>query len=140
MHWWDGFVIGLANPGFLLAGLAGSVDTLGPKWAAAIWFSLCRSLGSLQAYIYAEPATMFPTKSGGLSMYAMEGWRKYFSAAGPDRDVRLLVRVVERARHLRRHHRHPADRPLLAAPRCRRDHVSFFDVTWAARDRRASAS
>ncbi len=82
MHWWDGFVIGLANPGFLLAGLAGSVDTLGPKWAAAIWF-LSALLGSLQAYIYAEPATMFPTKSGGLSMYAMEGWRKYFSAAGP---------------------------------------------------------
>ena len=82
MHWWDGFVIGLANPGFLLAGLAGSVDTLGPKWAAAIW---CASalLGALQAYIYAEPATMFPDKSGGLSMYAKEGWRKYFSLAGP---------------------------------------------------------
>src|SRR5689334_3624840 len=82
MHWWDGFVIGLANPGFLLAGLAGSVDTLGPKWAAAIW---CASalLGALQAYIYAEPATMFPDKSGGLSMYAHEGWRRYFSLAGP---------------------------------------------------------
>ncbi len=82
MHWWDGFVIGLANPGFLLAGLAGSVDTLGPKWAAAIWFASAL-LGALQAYIYAEPAAMFPDKSGGLSMYAKEGWRKYFSLAGP---------------------------------------------------------
>ncbi len=82
MRWWDGFVVGLCNPGFLLAGLAGSVDVLGPKWAAIIWFS-SSIVGALQAYIYAEPATMFPDKSGGLSMYAKEGWRKYFSLAGP---------------------------------------------------------
>ena len=82
MRWWDGFVVGLCNPGFLLAGLAGSVDTLGPKWAAIIWFS-SSIVGALQAYIYAEPATMFPDKSGGLSMYAKEGWRKHFSLAGP---------------------------------------------------------
>jgi amino acid transporter len=82
MRWWDGFVVGLANPGFLLAGLAGSVVTLGPKWAAVIWFASA-IVGALQAYVYAEPAAMFPDKSGGLSMYAKEGWRKYFSLAGP---------------------------------------------------------
>jgi amino acid transporter len=82
MRWWDGFVVGLCNPGFLLVGLAGSVDTLGPKWATIIWFT-SSIVGALQAYIYAEPATMFPDKSGGLSMYAKEGWRKYFSLAGP---------------------------------------------------------
>ena len=82
MRWWDGFIIGLANPGFLLAGLAGSVVTLGPKWAAIIWFSSA-VVGALQAYVYAEPAAMFPDKSGGLSMYAKEGWRKHFSLAGP---------------------------------------------------------
>ena len=26
---------------------------------------------------------MFPDKPGGLSVYAREGWRKYFSFAGP---------------------------------------------------------
>ncbi|MEA2468849.1 MAG: hypothetical protein QOJ57_2975, partial [Thermoleophilaceae bacterium] len=82
MRWWDGFIIGLANPGFLLAGLAGSVVTLGPKWAAIIWFSSA-IVGALQAYVYAEPAAMFPDKSGGLSMYAKEGWRRHFSLAGP---------------------------------------------------------
>jgi amino acid transporter len=82
MHWWDGFVVGLCNPGFLLVGLAGSVDTLGPKWAAIIWFT-SSIVGALQAYVYAEPAAMFADKSGGLSMYAKEGWRKYFSLAGP---------------------------------------------------------
>ena len=82
MRWWDGFVIGLANPGFLLVGLAGSVVTLGPKWATIIWFSSA-VVGALQAYVYAEPAAMFPDKSGGLSMYAKEGWKKHFSLAGP---------------------------------------------------------
>ncbi len=40
-------------------------------------------IGALQAYVYAEPAAMFPDKPGGLSVYAREGWRKYFSLAGP---------------------------------------------------------
>ena len=40
-------------------------------------------IGALQAYIYCEPAAMFPDKPGGLSVYAREGWRKYFSFAGP---------------------------------------------------------
>ena len=82
MRWWDGFVVGLACPGFLLAGLAGSVATVGPAWAATLWFASA-VVGTLQAYVYAEPAAMFPDKPGGLSMYAMEGWRKYFSLAGP---------------------------------------------------------
>ena len=82
MRWWDGFVVGLACPGFLLAGLAGSVNNLGPKWAAIIWFGSA-IVGALQAYVYAEPAAMFPDKAGGLSMYAKEGWKRHFSLAGP---------------------------------------------------------
>ncbi|HVG89710.1 MAG TPA: amino acid permease, partial [Gaiellales bacterium] len=82
IRWYDGFVIGLANPGFQLVGLAFSVTALGAKVAAIVWFiSAC--IGALQAYIYAEPAAMFPDKPGGLSVYAREGWRKYFSLAGP---------------------------------------------------------
>ncbi len=82
MRWWDGFVVGLACPGFLLAGLWGSVAWLGPQWAAVLWFSSAL-VGTLQAYVYAEPAAMFPDKAGGLSMYAKEGWRKHFTLAGP---------------------------------------------------------
>jgi amino acid transporter len=40
-------------------------------------------LGSLQNNIYAELATMFPDKSGGISVYAHEAWRRYFSPIGP---------------------------------------------------------
>ena len=37
IRWWDGFVIGLANPGFLLIGLWGLIIALGGKWAIALW-------------------------------------------------------------------------------------------------------
>jgi amino acid transporter len=82
MRWWDGFVIGLANPGFLLVGLAFSILALGGKPAAILWV-VSAIIGALQAYIYCEPAAMFPDKPGGLSVYAREGWRKHFSLAGP---------------------------------------------------------
>ena len=82
MRWWDGFVIGLANPGFLLVGLGFSINALGGKVAAILWL-ISALIGALQAYIYAEPAAMFPDKPGGLSVYAREGWRKHFSLAGP---------------------------------------------------------
>src|SRR5215831_1783343 len=37
----------------------------------------------LQTWIYAESASMFPDKPGGISLYAHEGWRGRFSLAGP---------------------------------------------------------
>ena len=82
MRWYDGVVIGMANPGFLLVGLAFSILALGGIWAAIVWI-VSAVIGALQAYVYAEPAAMFPDKPGGLSVYAREGWRKYFSLAGP---------------------------------------------------------
>src|SRR5688500_7938703 len=84
MSWYDGVVIGMANPGFLLVGLAFSILALGGIWAAIVWI-VSAVIGALQAYVYAEPAAMFPDKPGGLSVYAREGWRKYFSLAGPIR-------------------------------------------------------
>jgi amino acid transporter len=82
ISWWDGFVIGLANPGFLLVGLWGATIALG-GWIVAVLFAISAIMGALQAYIYSEPAAMFPDKPGGLSVYAREGWRRYFSFAGP---------------------------------------------------------
>lgn len=83
MRWWDAVVLlGLANPGFYLTGIAFSVVALGPTWAIILW-AASAALGALQAYVYSETAAMFPDKPGGLSVYAREGWRKYFSLAGP---------------------------------------------------------
>jgi amino acid transporter len=82
LRWWDGVVIGMANPGFLLVGLAFSILAMGGLPATIVW-AVSALIGALQAYVYAEPAAMFPDKPGGLSVYAREGWRKYFSLAGP---------------------------------------------------------
>jgi amino acid transporter len=76
MNWWDGFVVALANPGFLIAALGGSIGALGTTGAVVLWtISIC--LGALQNNLYAEMATMFPHKSGGISLYAHEAWRRY---------------------------------------------------------------
>src|SRR5581483_718247 len=81
MRWWDGFVVCLANPGFLIAALGGSVLGLGTAGATVLWVASVL-LGFFQNLIYAELALMFPTKAGGISLFAHEAWRKYFSPVG----------------------------------------------------------
>ena len=82
LRWWDGFVIALANPGFLIASLGFTIGTLGP-WGAVLVWTASMVIGTLQAWIYQEPAAMFPDKPGGIALYAHEGWKKYFTPAGP---------------------------------------------------------
>jgi amino acid transporter len=82
MTWWDGFVVALANPGFLIAALGGSIGALGTTGAFVLWtISIC--LGALQNNVHAELAAMFPNKSGGIALYAHEAWRKYLTIIGP---------------------------------------------------------
>src|SRR3954467_15771676 len=82
MTWWDGFVVALANPGFLIASLGGSIGALGTAGAFALWtISIC--FGALQNNIHAELSAMFPNKSGGIALYAHEAWRKYLTLIGP---------------------------------------------------------
>ena len=82
MRWWDGFVVCLANPGFLIAALGGSVVALGTAGATVLWTASIL-IGFFQNLIYSELALMFPNKSGGIALYAHEAWRKYFSLVGP---------------------------------------------------------
>jgi amino acid transporter len=82
MRWWDGFLVALANPGFLIASFGFSVGALGP-WGAVLVWTISAVIGGLQSWIYQEPAAMFPDKSGGIALYAHEGWKKYFSLVGP---------------------------------------------------------
>ena len=82
MTWWDGFIVALANPGFLIAALGASIGALGTAGAFVLWtISIC--LGALQNNIHAELSAMFPTKSGGIALYAHEAWRKYLTVIGP---------------------------------------------------------
>src|SRR5258707_1233103 len=82
LRWWDGFVIALCNPGFLIASLGFSMGALGTWGAVALW-AISAAVGMLQAWIYAETASMFPDKPGGIALYAHEGWRGRFSLVGP---------------------------------------------------------
>lgn len=82
MSWWDGFVVALANPGFLIAALGGSIGALGTGGAFILW-SISIAFGALQNNIHAELASMFPNKSGGVALYAHEAWRKYLTLVGP---------------------------------------------------------
>ena len=59
-----------------------SIGALGTTGAFVLWtISVC--LGALQNNIYAELATMFPNKSGGIALFAHQAWRKYFTFVGP---------------------------------------------------------
>jgi amino acid transporter len=82
LRWYDGFVIALANPGFLIGFLGYSIGALGGWGAVALW-TASMVIGTLSNWIYSEQAAMFPNKSGGISLYAHEGWRKYFTLVGP---------------------------------------------------------
>ena len=81
IRWYDGFVVALANPGFLIGSLGYSIGALG-GWGAVLLWTISMALGVAKNWIYAEMASMFPDKPGGIALYAHEGWRRYFSLAG----------------------------------------------------------
>jgi amino acid transporter len=82
LRWYDGFVIALANPGFLLGSLGWSVLDLG-GWGAAMLWGITAAIIVPVMVLYSELAAMFPHKSGGFPLYANEGWRKYTTLVGP---------------------------------------------------------
>lgn len=82
LHWYDGFVIALCNPGFLIASLGFTFGSVGVLGSLILW-GISASIGLMQNWIYSESAAMFPDKPGGISLYAYEGWRRYFSLFGP---------------------------------------------------------
>src|SRR5436305_4215408 len=82
ISWFDGFVVALANPSFLITGLGGSVLSLG-GWGAVILWTTSVIIGALHNYIYSESAAMFPKLSGGIAISAHEAWKRYFSFVGP---------------------------------------------------------
>ena len=82
LRWYDGFVVALANPGFLIGSLGYSIGVLG-GWGAVTLWTISMAIGVLSNWIYSETAAMFPDKPGGIALYAHEGWRRYFSLVGP---------------------------------------------------------
>jgi amino acid transporter len=82
LHWYDGFVIALCQPAFLLGSLGFTLATIG-VWGSVLLWGISATVGLLQNFIYSETAAMFPDKPGGIALYAHEGWRSRFSLFGP---------------------------------------------------------
>jgi amino acid transporter len=82
LRWYDGFVICLANPGFLLGSLGYSVADLG-GWGSMLMWGITAAICVPIFILYSELAAMFPNKSGGFTLYAHEAWRKYTTIVGP---------------------------------------------------------
>ncbi len=82
LRWWDGFVIALATPGFLLGSLGYSVGDIG-GWGSVLLWGISAGLAFFIMTLYSEMAAMFPDKPGGFPLYAHEGWRKHFTLIGP---------------------------------------------------------
>jgi amino acid transporter len=82
MSWWDGFVVALANPAFLIAALGASIGALGTTGACVLW-TVSVLLGAMQNNIYAELAAMFPEKPGGIALFAHEAWKRHLTLIGP---------------------------------------------------------
>lgn len=82
LHWYDGFVVCLANPGFLIADLGYAIGSLGTAGALVLW-TLSMIFAVCQNQIYTEPAMMFPDHPGGVPIYSYLGWRRYFTFFGP---------------------------------------------------------
>jgi amino acid transporter len=82
LRWWDGFVVGLAVPSFLIGALGFTYASLG-TWGTVFFWTLSMLFGAMQAFIYQEPAMMFPDKSGGIALFANEAWKSKSTLVGP---------------------------------------------------------
>ena len=82
LRWWDGFAISLSIPAALFIGIGYAIGAIGAI-PAIILSTIAAIFAALQNNIYAELASMFPQKSGGIAMYANEGWKNKSVLAGP---------------------------------------------------------
>jgi amino acid transporter len=74
LSWFDGFSIALGVPALLLFSVGSIVVTTGTL-SPLIWI-ISVSVGLVQAFIFAQMAGTFPTKSGGHSLYGAEAWKR----------------------------------------------------------------
>jgi amino acid transporter len=82
MGWFDGFMLALNTPAAIISAIGYSIGVIGGWWAVGLWLGSAL-IAVLATRIYTEMAAMFPEKSGGIAMYAQEGWGKYSNLVGP---------------------------------------------------------
>jgi amino acid transporter len=81
LRWHHGAVMALATGVAVFIGLGATIGAVGAWAAMAIW-GVVALIGLVQNFLFAEMAAMFPDKPGGISLYAHEAWKRYFSPIG----------------------------------------------------------
>jgi amino acid transporter len=77
----DVFWVASGVPALVLFSIGGIAATIGtPSWV--VW-TLSVLMGFVQAFTYAEIAGMFPSKSGGASIYGAAAWVRYARIIAP---------------------------------------------------------
>ena len=81
IDWRDVFWVASGVPALVLFSIGGIAATIGtPSWV--VW-TLSVLMGFVQAFTYAEIAGMFPSKSGGASIYGAAAWVRYARIIAP---------------------------------------------------------
>jgi amino acid transporter len=82
LGWRDGLVLSFTMPAALVATVGYSVSSIG-TWGAVLLWAVSMLIASLANLAYAELASMFPDKPGGIALYAAEAWRSRLAFVGP---------------------------------------------------------
>ncbi len=79
--WKGAFWVAAGVPALVLFSIGGIAATVGvPSWL--VW-TISVTFGFLQAFTYAEIAGLFPSKSGGASVYGAAAWLRYSKFIAP---------------------------------------------------------
>ncbi len=82
LSWKDGLAVAMVMPAGAIASYGYWQGSLG-TWAVMLLLGLSTLIAVLQAFVFAELASMFPEKPGGVALFAHEGWKRYTNVAGP---------------------------------------------------------
>ncbi len=81
INWQGAFWVASGVPALVLFSIGGIAGTTG-NLAFAIWIASV-ILGLIQSFTYAEIAGLFPSKSGGASVYGATAWLRYSKFIAP---------------------------------------------------------
>ncbi|MGP9783787.1 APC family permease [Arthrobacter sp. MYb211] len=81
LRWQDAFALAMAVSGGLFVSFGATMAAIGALSAMFIW-ALAAGIGWAQNHLFAEMASMFPDKPGGVPIYAHEAWKGRFAPAG----------------------------------------------------------
>jgi amino acid transporter len=81
LRWQDAFALAMAVSAGLFVSFGPTMAAIGALSAMFIW-ALSAAIGWAQNHLFAEMASMFPDKPGGVPIYAYEAWKERFTPAG----------------------------------------------------------